>query len=127
MSAKSEDRLTQESLLSAVLYRNEAVRVENVDKGKILRVPIRRRWYMRAPLSWVMPFRKERGFSLDRLGSEVWEACDGHHTVENVVEQFAEKHRISFHEARLAVMQFVRELVRRKLVAAALPDSEESV
>lgn len=123
---RGADRLTQEALLQAMLYRNESVRVDEVPNGRILYVPIRRRWWMNPPFNWLFPFRSERKFSLDRLGCEVWDACDGKNTVELIVEQFSERHSISFHEARMAVMQFVRELVRRELIAAALPDPEES-
>jgi len=54
---------------------------------------------------------------LDALGRQVFVACDGSRTTEQIVEEFAERHRLRFHEARLSVLTFLRSLVERNLVA----------
>jgi hypothetical protein len=63
-----------------------------------------------------MPISRERAISLDRLGSEVWQACDGRRTVQEIVDLFAAAHDLTFHEARLSVTAFLRLLTRRGLV-----------
>jgi hypothetical protein len=68
-----------------------------------------------------MPISHERAISLDRLGSEVWQACDGRRTVEEIVDLFAAAHDLTFHEARLSVTEFLRLLVLRGLVVVAGP------
>lgn len=75
---------------------------------------------MRRPFSLVMPYRDRKGFRLDTLGMEVWQACDGTRTIENIVEEFSDRHRSSFHEARLAVTQFIKTMASRELVAVVL-------
>jgi hypothetical protein len=112
--------LSPGELLDAVPVRNsEAVSEREEDGETVVAVPLRRRWYMRPPLSWVMPFSSHRRVQLDRFGTEVWRGCDGRNTTETIVERFATTHHLSFHEARLSVMQFLRELVRRGLVVMA--------
>ena len=105
-------------LLDAVPVPNRAVHCDSRldDGGVVLSVPLRARWYMRPPLTWVLPFSTHRRVALDALGGEVWTACDGARTTECIVESFAERHRLTFHEARLSVMLFLKELVRRGLV-----------
>jgi hypothetical protein len=104
-------------MLDALPMPNHAVRVEDKGDGAlVLHVPIRQRWYNGPPLSWILPFRKERSIALDQLGREVWIACDGKRNVEAIVEAFARDHGVSFHEARLGVTEFLRSLTRRGLI-----------
>ncbi len=104
------------NVLDVIPVVNSAVRVELQTAGALLWVPIRRRWWMGAPLSWVLPFREEKGIALDGLGRQVLEACDGTATVERVVEDFAKRHRLRFHEARQSVLTFLKMLLERKVI-----------
>ncbi len=120
---ETETTLGPTDLLDAVPVPNESVRAEPQPSGRgpggggiVLRVPLVRRWYMRPPLSWVMPFSRERAVGLDRLGREVWEACDGRRTAEEIIERFSRAHHLTFQEARISVMQFLRDLTRRGLI-----------
>ena len=99
---KQAPAISAVELLDAVPLRSQTVRGEKQpDGGWLLRVPLRRRWYTRPPLAWLMPISRERAISLDRLGSEVWQACDGRRTVQEIVDLFAAAHDLTFHEARL--------------------------
>ena len=117
-------KLDPEKLLDAVPTPNAAVRLERRGDSVLLFVPLRPRFWTGPPLSWLLPFRKERGFALDALGEEVFAACDGRRTLEQIIEAFASRHRIRFHEARLAVTQFLRSLSERNLVALVVPRAE---
>jgi len=120
--ARKMERLSLEDLLDAIPVSNQAARVEDAGEGLVVYLPIRQRWWMKPPMSWALPCREERGVALDTLGAEVYRAVDGRRTVEQIVEVFAEAHRLRFHEARLAVMQFLRMLAERNIVALAVPD-----
>lgn len=109
-------------LLDAVAYANEAVREERRQGHLVLHVPIRKTWFNRPPISWILSYREERGFAVDQLGQFVWEACDGKQTVEQIIENFANLHQLRFHEARLAVTRFLQTLVERGLVVIVLPE-----
>ena len=63
---------------------------------------------------------------LDHLGVEVWERCDGTRTVEQVVDEFAQKHALSFHESRVMVTEYLRELIQRGVLAIGLPGEDRS-
>jgi hypothetical protein len=62
---------------------------------------------------------------LDCLGAEVLQACDGRKTVEEIVDHFAASHKLTFHEARLGVMQFLKILMQHNAVGLAVPESEQ--
>ena len=122
MAVKKTERLSLEALLDAVPVANQAARVESYGDLVVIYLPIRQRWWMRPPISWALPYREEKGVELDKLGTEVYRAVDGKRTVEQIVESFADQHKLRFHEARLAVMQFLRSLAQRNVVVLAIPE-----
>jgi hypothetical protein len=110
-------RMDPAVLLDAVPTPNGALRLEPRGSGLVVWVPIRKRWWMGPPIGWILPFRSEKGVELDSLGRQVFTACDGSRTTEQIVEEFAETHQLRFHEARLSVLSFLKSLVERNLVA----------
>jgi hypothetical protein len=125
MARVADSPATISEMLDCVPLRNAAVTTERgADGALVLRVPVEPRWFMQPPVSWILPFRRERAVALDPLGEEIWNHCDGGHSVEHIIEHFAEHHHLSFHEARLSVAQFLRGLTERGLVAVAF-DIEE--
>ena len=120
----TSDAAARVDVLDMVPTVNQAMRIETQETGLLLWLPLRQRWWMKPPLSWIFPYRKEKGIALDAMGRQVLEACTGEATVERIVEVFAERHQLRFHEARQSVLSFLRMLVERRviaLVAVALP------
>ncbi len=110
------EALSVEQLLHGVPMRNKAVLERRTAEGVVLELPIRRRWWNGPPLSWLFPLRGRRRFALDTLGREVWEDVDNTRSVETLVEGFADRHHLSFQEARLMVAAFLKMLVERSLI-----------
>ncbi len=123
---RAPEKLDPSQMLDLVPAANRAVRAERRGQTLILYVPIRKRWWMRGPFGWLLPFRQEKGLALDSLGREVWEACDGQRTIEQITEGFAQRHRVRFHEAKLSVVTFLRSLVERQVVVLVLNQPEEA-
>lgn len=121
MTKSRPDRPSQEQvvsqLLAAVPQKNEAATVERTAKGMLVSIPVRRPRWLVPPLSWVVPFSEKRRVELDPAGRLVLESCDGRRTVEEVIERFAGEHKLSFRESQLAVTQFLKELVKRGIIA----------
>jgi hypothetical protein len=57
-----------------------------------------------------------RKIQLDILGTGVWDLVDGKSTVLEIIDSFAEVHRLYRREAEVSVIQFLRELGRREIV-----------
>ena len=107
-----------QTLLAAVPYRNERMEVAlRRDGGLLATVPMRRPKSLVPPLSWILPYSRQRRVELDALGASVLDLCDGRRNVESIVEKFAGDHKLSFREAQLSVTQFLGELSQRGLVA----------
>ena len=109
------------TMLEATPLRNAGADVAEADG--IVRIALRTqkpRWLV-PPLSWLLPLRRTRAVQLDRVGSRVWRLCDGERTVEQVVDEFARVYRLSFHEARVAVTGYLKQLVQRGALAIEVP------
>lgn len=125
--SKRTPKPTFDALMDAVPVRNQEVHVERRGKDDVvLYVPLRRRWFNRPPFSWVLPFSERRALGLDRLGTEVWDACDGRTSTEAIVDHFAQRHALSFHEARMSVVSFLQQLTTRRLIVMVGAACEES-
>jgi hypothetical protein len=110
-------------MMSARPVHNVAARVAEEDDGAVaVYVKTVQPWYMIPPVSWIVPHRPERKMVLDNLGSQVWRWCDGDRTVEGIIDAFAEKYALTFHEARVAVTDYVKSLVKRGALAVAMSE-----
>ena len=104
--------------LSAIPHANRSMQLQRRGNGTALAtIPLRKPAYLIRPLTWILPFSSVRRVELDRLGLSVFDLCDGLRTVEAIIEEFAIRHKLSFREAQLPVMQFLRELTNRGIVA----------
>jgi len=108
-------------MLAARVSRNVAARVEEGRGGSIrVYVKNRRPSFLVPPLSWIVPYKTERCLTLDRMGAQIWQLCEGQRSVEQVIERFAERHRLTFHEARVAVTGYIKMLVEHGVLAVGL-------
>ncbi len=107
-----------EAMLRVRPVPNSAARIERTDSKQVkITVKKQRPWFLVPPLSWVIRPRLYRSAVLDRLGTEVWQLCNGQCTVEDVIDTFASAHGLTFHEARVSVTGYLKELVQRGALA----------
>jgi hypothetical protein len=110
-------------MLRAHALQNRAARVER-DPGGTVAVWVEQTRRLLPPLSWIVPFRRERVTRLDRVGSRVWSLCDGKRTVEAVVDMIASQYRLTFHESRVAVTGYLKTLIQRGVLAIEMETRE---
>ena len=119
--AERKREMAASKLLASVPHVNAKAEVKAVREGVIVSVPVRRPKWLIPPISWVLPWSGHRRVQLDGAGRAVLELCDGRRNVEEVIETFAQEHKLSFRESQLAVTQFLRELLQRGIVALVGP------
>jgi len=117
---RRQPRFTPEQVLLSRPLRNTALKTERVEDGG-LRIIIERRreWWVKA-LSVLLPIPKRRPIELDPLGTEVWELCDGDHTLRDMIRVFQERHKLSRAEAEWSLRTYLRDLGKRGLVVIAV-------
>jgi hypothetical protein len=114
---ESKYALSMNDFLDSVPVANKKVETEQqTEESVVLAVPLRRRWYMNPPISYLFPFSTHRRVGLDKLGTEVWRYCNGSMTAERIIDEFSARHHLSFHEARISIMTFLKDLTQRGLI-----------
>jgi len=119
---KSDPRptLTRSQAMACRPMKNLDIKEERLESGVVqLQYPVRVRPWMAAVSKKLGAAKSRTSFrklELDALGTEVWDLLDGKRTVGELIERFAENHRLAHREAEVSVTRFLRELGRRGLV-----------
>lgn len=112
-------------MLTAIPLRNSAVHSERTGSGGPLRLSVPRRhpaWAF-PPITWIVHVPDASTLELDPLGEEIWCACDGQTSTETIIERFARTHKLTFHESRVSVTSYLKELIHRGALAVAMQES----
>ncbi|MBS7639310.1 MAG: PqqD family protein [Candidatus Bathyarchaeia archaeon] len=68
------------------------------------------------------PMPTERVISLDKVGSIVWELCDGNRTIGDIANYLVEKYKILPEEAETSLNVYFNQLSGRGLIGFILPE-----
>jgi len=63
-------------------------------------------------------------YILEGVGREVYEDIDDQRNFEQLIDRFAERHRLSFLESRALLAQYLQILTKKGLVVATMPRGE---
>jgi hypothetical protein len=125
MRLRRRPRLTPEQVLGSRPLRNEQLRTEELEDGGIRIYALRREsWWVRL-LAIVFPIPRERRVELDSVGRQVWELCNGEHTLREMVEAFRKRHKLTRMEAEWSLRNYLKDLGRRGLVGFVVEKREE--
>ena len=95
-------KLSRAAMLASRPTRNESLSWENNDNGEI-QVSIKRQetWKVRL-LSKFFYIPRQRKITLDEVGSEVWQMCNGRNSVGKMIELLSEKYQLNRKEAEVS-------------------------
>ena len=68
---------------------------------------------------------KEKRVNLDKIGSFVWERCDGKHRVAEIVQELCNEYKIMAREAEVSLSSFLQLLAKRKFIGVVAPELKE--
>lgn len=112
-------------MLSSRPARNEAVDWERNDSGEV-RITITRQetWKIRL-LSKLFYIPRKRNITLDEVGTEVWQMCDGRTTVGQMIQSLSEKYQLNRKEAEVSLLEYLKTLAQKRFVGF-LVDGEQA-
>lgn len=122
---KKAQQITREQVLSSRPFRNPQLKVTRTeDDGVAVKIPRRKIWWVNlfAKLGRVPEYRL---LTLDRVGTSVWDMCDGEHTVSDLIGQLAGEHQLSRKEAELSLVTYLRQLAERGVVVLLVEEEEK--
>lgn len=112
-------------MLQAVMTHNLAADTQLNQEGRlVITVKNRKPAYMVPPISWFVHYSPTRQITLDKIGTDIWKWCDGKNTVEAIVDNFKDVHKLTFHEARASVVDYLKKLIQRGIVAVIIQEKK---
>ena len=117
--------ITREQALAARPLRNPELETERTDDGEVsVKLPRRKVWWLNL-LAKFGSIPEYRTIALDRVGTSVWELCDGEHTVKELIGTLAERHQLARKEAELSMVTYLRELAERGIIVLVVEETEQ--
>lgn len=103
--------------------RNPKLRWEKKEEGTFsIFIPLEQPEGKKRGLSKLAPAPKEKQIQLDKVGSIVWELCDGERTMQDIVEHLHEEYKLLPSEAEVSLNAYFNQLSKRGLVGFVLPE-----
>ena len=118
-------RISREAMLASKPIRNELVRWERDDNGEVLITLTRQQRWKVNLLAKFFYIPKERRIGLDEIGSEVWEMCDGKHSLDRMIRRLADKYKLNRREAEVALTTYLKQLGKKRLIGFAVPKTRK--
>ncbi len=113
---RAKKRFTKEETLRAKPIRNESFRWERTSEGEISIIIHRRKVWWIWLLSKIFFIPKKRKFRLDKIGSDVWDMCDGETTVEQMIKRISKSYKLSRREAEVSLLNYLKQLAKKGVV-----------
>ena len=111
-------------LLRSYPLRNPLVQTKVKENGEVqLEIPLKK------PSRWVRLLAsppEKKVIELDKLGSFVWNRCDGNHSFEEIVDDMVNEFKFTKAEARVSLTAFLKNLAEKGLMAFFLRDQAPS-
>jgi len=120
--------ISRSEFLELKPVRNPVLKWEKNEKGEIkLLIPLKedsaKKGVSGKMFSKLLPpSPTEKKIQLDKLGSEVWELCDGNNTVKDIADTLHAKYKMMAVEAEISLDAYFRQLTQRGLVGFSIPE-----
>ena len=111
-------------MLASRPTRNDSLRWEQSDEGEVRVVVERQETWKVKLLSKVFYIPKERKITLDEVGTEVWQMCNGRNSVGEMIEELADKYQLNRKEAEVSLLQYLKTLGQKRFVGFVLEGDE---
>ena len=67
-------------------------------------------------LSWIFKIPQSRVIELDEFGAQVWERCDGKHSVDQLIKHTCDTYKLNRRQGEVSVLTFMKMLAQRRLI-----------
>ncbi len=116
------------TMLEACPVHNHAARQDRDRRNKLmLTIQRKKPKALIPPFSWILRMNMTSRLQLDKLGVCIWDLCDGNRSVEEIIDKFAEEFQLTFHEARVSVTNYIKDLMQRGALVLILDNQEVEI
>lgn len=115
--------VSRQEFLDTRPLRNPSLRWERTEKGTVTVFISYKKGRLASIFSRIP---KEKKVMLDKVGSRVWEFCDGNHTTKKIAETIHKEYKLTMEEAEAALRTYFNQLSERGLVGFILPNEAQA-
>jgi len=126
MSKKAPSKLVipKEVFLKLRVKRNPNVQWEKYPSGDIaIKLKLSESFWAKF-LSFFMDLPETKKLVLDKMGSRIWEMCDGEHTVQDLIDMLVCEYKLRRREAEVSLIEYLKKLIKKGLIVL-LPPKEK--
>ena len=115
-ATRKKPKLTREAMLNSRPARNELLSWEKSDRGEAQIIVTRQDTWKVRLLSKMFYVPKERKITLDEVGTEVWNMCDGRTSVAQMIESLGKTYTLDRKEAEVSLLSYLKTLGQKRFV-----------
>ncbi len=120
-------KLTKDDIMNSIPLKNESLEYEKNEQGETVVIMKRKfTWWLKI-LSKLFYLSDRKVITLDELGTEILNMCDGKISFRNMVDRFSERYKLNLKEAETSIMAYLKSLSERKIIAFAIKGKDRVV
>lgn len=105
--------------------RNELLEWEKTEAGEVqIKVTRQETWKTRL-LSKVFYIPEQRTITLDEVGAEVWQMCDGDTSVGDMIDSLRNRYKLDRKEAEVSLLSYLKTLGQKRFVGFLIDGAED--
>ena len=104
--------------------RNEALEWEKNEAGEARITLVRQDNWKTRLLSKVFYIPRERTITLDEVGTEVWQMCNGRTSVAQMIQSLRDKYQLDRKEAEVSLLSYLKTLGQKRFIGFVLERDE---
>ena len=112
-------------MLNSRAARNEALAWDENDDGEVV-IMVERQENLRVRLlSKIFYIPQERKITLDEVGTEVWQMCNGKTSVAQMIERLGKKYQLNRKEAEVSLLSYLKTLGQKRFVGFLIIEGDK--
>ncbi|HCL29847.1 MAG TPA: hypothetical protein DIC52_15580 [Candidatus Latescibacteria bacterium] len=116
LATRKKPRLTREAMMNSRPARNDLLKWEKTETGEAQIKVVRQETWKTRLLSKVFYIPETRTITLDEVGTEVWQMCDGHTSVEKMIDRLRQRYKLDRKEAEVSLLSYLKTLGQKRFV-----------
>jgi len=123
-ATRNQPKLSRETMLNSRPARNEELTWERNDDGEVqITVKRQENWKVRL-ISKIFYIPKNRKITLDEVGTEVWQLCNGRNTVAQMIEGLSDKYQLNRKEAEVSLLAYLKTMAQKRFIGFVIDAKE---
>ncbi len=96
--------------------RNELLAWEKTEEGEVRITVTRQETWKTRLLSKLFYIPEKRTITLDEVGAQVWQMCDGRNSVADMIEGLRDRYKLDRKEAEVSLLSYLKTLGQKRFI-----------